>query len=255
MNSKNTEKEPSIMETQWEDHKLYLYLPRSWDKNREQKYPVVLVQDGDQAYKALSPVISELETLWQKGIGREFIMVMICPVDRLSEYTPWRAPAMSSRFPDFSGEGSQYLESLRNRLLPWLCETYQADIHNSSMLGYSLGGLIGIYALTIQNCWRHVAGICSSFWYSNWSEYLENSSLSKETRSIYLHYGEGEGKGKSGPMKKAKEYAEQTAQFLESKFPGKVTVTKDHGGHHTFADQRFKNGLLWLNKEIGDDPS
>lgn len=255
MNSEKKAEASPIIETQWENHKIYVYLPPSWKKAGNRTYPTILVQDGDQAYKALTPMINELETLWSKGIGREFILVMICPLDRLSEYTPWPAPAMSTRFPDFKGNGDQYLDALKTGLLPWLCETYQTDIHNVSMLGYSLGGLIGVYALTTQNCWRHMAGICSSFWYKDWITYLEKSSISEETCSIYLHYGTEEGKGKSGPMEKAAEHAAKTGALLTDKFPGKVTITKDNGGHHTFADQRFRNGLLWLNEEIGADTS
>ncbi len=253
MNSENKEGKSPIIERQWENHKIYLYLPPSWNKDESQTYPTILVHDGDQALKALTPMLGELESLWSNGTGREFILVMICPLDRLSEYTPWPAEAMSSRFPDFKGAGNQYLESLQTSLLPWLTESYKSDVHNISMLGYSLGGLIGMYAVTIQNCWRHMAGICSSFWYNDWISYLENSSINEETQSVYLHYGTEEGKGKSGPMEKAAEYAAKTEQLLTQKLPGKVTITQDHGGHHTFADQRFRNGLLWLNEEIGAD--
>ncbi|WP_394524931.1 alpha/beta hydrolase [Lacrimispora sp. JR3] len=255
MNAEKKEEELTFIETQWDNHKLYVYLPPSWEKDKKRTYPTILVQDGDQARKALAPMKKELEALWSKGTGREFILVMICPVDRLSEYTPWPGPAMSPRFPDFKGNGNQYLESLKTSLLPWLCKTYQTDIRNVSMLGYSLGGLIGVYALTIQNCWRHVAGICSSFWYHDWISYLERNSISEETRSIYLHYGTEEGKGKTGPMEKAAEHAAKTGQLLIEKFSGKVTITTDQGGHHSYADQRYRNGLLWLNEEIGADIS
>lgn len=253
MNLEKTEGKSPIIETQWNNHTIYLYLPPSWEKNGTRTYPTVLVQDGDQALKALAPMVAELEDRWSNGQGREFILAMICPLDRLSEYTPWPSPAMSPRFPDFKGYGNQYLDSLYTGLLPWLSKTCQTDMQNVSMLGYSLGGLIGVYALTVQNCWRHMAGICSSFWYNGWISYLENNSISERTRSIYLHYGTEEGKGKSGPMEKAAEYAAKTGRLLAEKFPGKLTITTDNGGHHTFADQRLRNGLLWLNEEIGAD--
>ena len=244
------EKHP-IIETQWKNHNIYLYLPPSWKKNENRAYPTILVQDGDQALKAITPLLEELEKLWARGTGREFILVMICPLDRLSEYTPWPASAMSPRFPDFKGRGNEYLKSLETGLLPWLYENYKTDIKDVSLLGYSLGGLISVYALTIQNCWCHVAGICSSFWYDGWYSYLEGSSISEALKSVYLHYGTQEGKGKSGSMEKAAEYGEKTGRLLTARLPGKVRVTQDDGGHHSFADKRYRNGLLWLNDQIG----
>lgn len=242
---------PSIVEAQWKNHKIIIYLPPSWNRQENKTYPTVLVQDGDQALKAVTPVLSELEELWRDKKGKEFILVMICPLDRLSEYTPWPAHAMSSRFPDFKGTGNEYLASLETQLLPWLSEKYKADPENVSLLGYSLGGLISVYALTIQDCWRHVAGICSSFWYDGWMSWIESKDISKDLISLSLHYGTGEGKGKSGPMERAAEYAEKTGELLSQRLPGKVTVTKDEGGHHSFAGERYRNGLLWLNEQIG----
>lgn len=241
----------SIVEAQWENHKIIIYLPPSWNRQERKTYPAILVQDGDQALKAITPVFSELEELWRNEKGREFILVMICPLDRLSEYTPWPAHAMSSRFPDFKGKGNEYLASLETQLLPWLSENYKVDPENVSLLGYSLGGLISVYALTIQDCWRHVAGICSSFWYDGWMSWIESKDISKDLISLSLHYGTGEGSGKSGPMERAAEYAEKTGELLSQRWPGKVTVTKDDGGHHSFAGERYRNGLLWLNEQIG----
>jgi predicted alpha/beta superfamily hydrolase len=252
MNTEIYEGAPSMIEAQWENHKVIIYLPPSWNKEESKTYPAVLVQDGDQALKAITPVISELEVLWRKEKGREFVLVMICPLDRLSEYTPWPAHAMSSRFPDFKGMGNEYLAALESQLLPWLSINYKVDSKDVSLLGYSLGGLISVYALTIQDCWRHVAGICSSFWYDGWMSWIESNEISKDLISLSLHYGTGEGKGKSGPMERAAEYAEKTGQLLSQRLPGKVVVTKDDGGHHSFAGERYRNGLIWLNEQIGN---
>jgi len=251
MNLECNERTSSMIEAQWENHKIITYLPPSWKSHETRVYPAILVQDGDQALKAVTPVLAELEELWKKEKGREFILVMICPLDRLSEYTPWPAHAMSSRFPDFKGMGNEYLASLETQLLPWLSKNYKVDSENVSLLGYSLGGLISVYALTIQDCWRHAAGICSSFWYDGWMSWIESKDLSKDLISLFLHYGTGEGKGKSGPMERAAEYSEKTGELLSQRLPGKVTVTKDEGGHHSFAIQRYRNGLLWLNEQIG----
>ncbi|WP_313072715.1 alpha/beta hydrolase [Lacrimispora sp.] len=251
MNLEYNNEASSIIEAQWENHKIIIYLPPSWNKQESTTYPAILVQDGDQALKAVTPVLSELEKLWKDEKGREFILAMICPLDRLSEYTPWPAHAMSSRFPDFKGKGNEYLASLETQLLPWLSENYKVDLKNVSLLGYSLGGLISVYALTIQICWRHVAGICSSFWYDGWMSWIESKNISKDLISLSLHYGTGEGSGKSGPMERAAEYAEKTGELLSQRWPGKVTVTKDDGGHHSFAGERYRNGLLWLNEQIG----
>lgn len=239
-----------IEETLYKDHQIFLYLPPSWTMENSKHYPAILVQDGDQAVKFLPSIVEELETLWSYGKGQELMIAMVLPVNRLSEYTPWPARAMDSRFPDFEGKGNAYLFYLEKELLPWLEESYKAELSNISLLGYSLGGLINIYALTIQNCWNHVAGICSSFWYDGWISYLENIKTVSKKGCIYLHYGVSEGKGKSGPMENAPLFARKTSQLLKEIFHCDVTITSDPGGHHSRVKQRYLNGILWLHKQI-----
>lgn len=236
-------------ETLFKNHQIFLYLPPSWTPENSTQFPAILVQDGDQAVKFLPSIIEEFETLWKNGKGQEVILAMIFPINRLSEYTPWPSRAMDSRFPDFEGKGNEYLVYLEKELLPWLGENYNADLNDISLLGYSLGGLINIYSLTIQNCWNHVAGICSSFWYDGWITYLKNSKSVAHKGSVYLHYGISEGKGKSGPMENAPLFARETGQLLKD-FQCDVTITSDSGGHHSHTKKRYLEGLSWLHEQI-----
>ena len=47
--------------------------------------------------------------------GRIF---MILSTDRLCDYTPWKASALSSRFPDFAGRADEYLDWMQTKALP-----------------------------------------------------------------------------------------------------------------------------------------
>ena len=175
------------------------------------------------------------------------MLVFLYSEDRLGEYTPWPSAALNRRFPDFSGRGEAYLDELKENCVPWLVREWGADADELSLMGYSLGGLISIYALTRQTCWKRAVSLCGSFWYEGWLNYLGNHHPLTNAE-ILLHYGKREGFGKQSRMESATLCARSTAQLLTEAC--QVTLTYDNGGHHDYIRQRYEAGLMWLLASI-----
>ena len=88
---------------------LLIYLPPGYPQDSH-NYPVVFVQDGGDIFDlGKSDSIAVLEEMFDLGELPELILVGIEPLNRLDEYTPWPATALTERFADFGGQGSTYL--------------------------------------------------------------------------------------------------------------------------------------------------
>lgn len=92
--------------------------------------------------------LARLEHMFARGTLGELILVGIEPKNRLDEYTPWHAKALSDPYPDFGGQDSHYLSFLVEKLKPYIDRKYKTDgrREQTGIIGASLGGLISIYA-------------------------------------------------------------------------------------------------------------
>lgn len=230
-----------LVDTVCGTRRVVLSLPGGWSAAAG-SWPAVLLQDGAEAAALFSG--EELEALFPGP--RPPVLAFLYAGDRLAEYTPWPAAAMSSRFPDFPGRGGAYLMELERVCLPWLEAEWGVDRTRCSLLGYSIGGLICTYALTVQTCWRSVASLCGSFWYEGWLAYLAAHPPLRRDAAVLLHYGTGEGTGKTTRMRDAAACAQETGAYLVRRLPGRVRLTWDKGGHHSFVKARYAAALRWL---------
>ncbi|MDG3044859.1 alpha/beta hydrolase-fold protein [Bacillus sp. B6(2022)] len=108
--------------------------------------PAVFVQDGSSLFRTH---LLEIESMIEAKTISPIIIVGIHPFNRLDEYTPWKASALHSGFPDFKGEAQTYVSFLANDLLPYIKREYPVKQtgHEHSHVGASLGGLFAIYTL------------------------------------------------------------------------------------------------------------
>ena len=235
-----------IVETHYKGYGVGIYLPPSYQEERE--YPCVVIQDGDVFIKVAQEVLTQIEQRWQLGEGEETILLFLSSKNRLLEYTPWKEKALNPKFEDFGGGGDEYLEFLEKEFLSWAQIQYKIDRAKQGILGYSLSGLIAVYGATKRQgeVFKKVASLCGSFWYPNWIAYLEQNLPSG--KQFYVYYGIKEGLGKKERLSKAPDYAKKTIQIIRSGKENEVIVAYDEGGHHAFIKERFYKALIWMTK-------
>ena len=237
----------TMVKHRYKDGYVEVYLPPSYQKERA--YPCVIIQDGDVFLKMAEEVLTSIEDRWSGGDGEETVLVFMTSKDRLLEYTPWKEKALNAKFHDFGGGGERYLQSLENEFLPWIQGIYRINGEKQGIFGYSLSGLIAVYAMTRKRetlLFSKIGSLCSSFWYPNWIEYLKQNVPTGGR--FYFHYGTQEGMGKKERLSKAPDYAKKTIQIIEENGRNEVVVTYDNGGHHDFMKERFYKMLVWFSQ-------
>lgn len=151
---------------------VYVYLPRGYDQQQDERYPVILMHDGNNCFEQYvqdsfvgSWKADQVATrLIDEGRMRPCIIVGVANggANRIREYLPpWTS------FRDVQGSGDTTLSWYFETLLPWLRERYRvADgRENVATVGSSLGGLMALYAaFEYPQHARHHAALSSAIW-------------------------------------------------------------------------------------------
>lgn len=129
------------------DYDLYIKLPGDYGKNKDQKYPVLYVLDGQWDFKLLDSVYGGL--FYDKFVP-DIIIVGVTYSGASPNYDSLRAmdytPTAVSQVPG-SGGGPKFLAFLKGELIPFIERNYRADAAGRVLLGSSYGGLFALYAM------------------------------------------------------------------------------------------------------------
>ena len=178
--------------------KAYIYLPDSYGKNPEKRYPVMYMFDGHN-------VFFDEDATYGKSWGmnkfmveskKELIIVGVeCNTEgnrRLVEYSP--ISYENSSMGKIRGKGNVYMNWLINTLKPYVDKEYRTlpDRKNTIIAGSSMGGLMALYGATVYNhIFQRAACLSPSIWVSPGKvlEMVARAHIRRDT-CIYMDYGE-----------------------------------------------------------------
>lgn len=237
-----------IHKNKLEDRDYFVCLPASYLYGNK-RYPVVYAQDGDR----LLPVLEELfdSANGIKEDGREHIIVGVTPRNRLDDYTPWPAPALTDSVSAFGGLGEQYLDFLANDLKPYIDDVYRTlpDPVNTSILGVSLGGLISLYALYKQVCFGCAVSVSGSLWYPSLIDFMQNHAPCSSVSRVLLLSGRREGACEPPPLQHSIQCVQRARLILEQQlFDRDIPLIWDEGNHRDNLHLRLKKALQWIHE-------
>ncbi len=185
------------------DRDVVVYLPPSYDKDNNQHYPVLYLQDGQNLFDGATSFIPGQEwrvdetaqSLIDTGKIEPLIIVGInnAGKDRVDEYTP----AADAKY-KAGGKADLYGRMLVEELKPFIDAHYrtQKDAAHTGIGGSSLGGLVSLYlGLKYANVFNRVAVISPSVWWADNQiiHYLEALPKKPKLR-IWLDIGTKEGR-------------------------------------------------------------
>ena len=178
----------------------YVYLPESYDREPEKRYPVLYMFDGHN-------VFFDEDATYGKSWGmkefldqnpRDLIVVGIACNDegwrRLNEYSP-----VDFSFPEvgsIKGQGKIYMDWLVGTLKPYIDATYRTnpDREHTAIAGSSMGGLMSLYAVCHYNdVFQRSACLSPSLWVAplKLKRLLNDGNVLPDTL-VYMDYGTAE---------------------------------------------------------------
>lgn len=227
----------------------FVFLPNNYE-NEDKSYPVAYLH-GDEATYSLLKEADFLSDI-------SFIIIGIISENRLSELTPWPSHSLHPKFPDFGGEGNRYINFIENKLKPEVDMRYRTltSSESTGIVGYSLGGLISLYAAYNTTSFGFVASMSGSFWYPEFVPYAKKHSICNRDAKIYMSSGDSEGVGHKDIKQEAVMLTKRIYDILVSDLTAlRITISWDEGGHHANTYNRYKNAILWLDGNFKKDNS
>ena len=203
--------------------------------NEENKYPLILLNDGEISY------LGDLKDT--------AILVGLIPQNRLDAFTPWKAPNLRPSMPDFTGKLNEYHNQVFERLLPELLCKYSIDERKIAYGGYSLGGLAAVYSMYTYSAPSIIFSLCGSFWYPQFLDYCESHTILNTKASLYLQNGKAEGSKHNDILSNAPILSAKLHKLLSDRLD-KVTSVFDEYGHHENIAGRYKNLIDWLKENL-----
>ena len=179
---------------------VYLYLPESYAKKPEKRYPVMYMFDGHNVFFDSDATYGKswgMAKYMQKTKKDLIIVAVECNHDgngRLVEYSPLQYE--NSSMGKIRGKGSVYMNWLVNTLKPYIDENYRTlpDRKNTVICGSSMGGLMALYGVCAYNhVFQRAACLSPSLWVAPGKvlEMVARAHIRRDT-TVYMDYGEME---------------------------------------------------------------
>lgn len=165
----------------------------------EQPIPLFLCHVGPEAEALFAEVFRFLPK-----DGPRFALCAVTDVSRDRDYTPWQSSCLPERV--FSGGADAYLNFVRSSLAPWAeratpsCARYH--------LGYSLGGLCALYALTREEGLSGAASVSGALWYPGFVRFFQEN---RPDAPVYCSLGRAESRTRNPAMCAGAQCAQEIA--------------------------------------------
>jgi len=166
----------------------------------------------------------ELIEMIKESISEPLHIIYFEDFDWNRDFSPWP-------YDKFEGHG---LDTIK--------EALDGIVGKVMVVGYSMGGLLALYAASIDSRVVSFASISGSFWYPDLIVHLMNNSINNKT--IYLSLGDDEYKTKNYIMHSINERTNQIRDILKDS--NKLYFEWNGGNHFRNTEERIIKGMMYL---------
>ena len=170
-------------------------------------------------------------------------------------FSPWCAPRVFAKGPNFGDGAQKTLDTLINQVIPWAESELSEPPAYRALVGYSLAGLFSLWAGLSQACitpiptFQRIGAVSGSFWFPGLLDYVDqqlNGGAVGLTHA-YLSLGDREARTPNPQIMHVRENAKLLASKLES---AGITSTFElnRGNHFQNVEGRMQKALDWLVK-------
>ena len=187
-------------------------------------------------------------------------------------FSPWSAPRVFAKGPNFGDDAQKTLDTLINQIVPWAEEELSVPPAYRVLVGYSLAGLFSLWAGLSQPgisqpgmsqqvacsyqpdvvptpTFQRIGAVSGSFWFPGLLDYVDQqlSGGAVGLTHAYLSLGDREARTPNPQIMHVQENAELLANKLRD--AGIVsTFELNRGNHFQNAEGRIQKALNWLVK-------
>ena len=174
-------------------------------------------------------------------------------------FSPWCAPRVFAKGPNFGDGAQKTLDTLINQVIPWAESELTEPPAYRVLVGYSLAGLFSLWASVSQPdasrvdasaaTFQRIGAVSGSFWFPGLLDYVDQQLNGGAVGLIhaYLSLGDREARTPNPQIMHVRENAELLASKLES--AGITSLFElNRGNHFQNVEGRMQKALDWLVK-------
>ena len=174
-------------------------------------------------------------------------------------FSPWCAPRVFAKGPNFGDGAQKTLDTLINQVIPWAESELTEPPAYRVLVGYSLAGLFSLWASVSQPdasrvdasaaTFQRIGAVSGSFWFPGLLDYVDQqlSGVAVGLTHAYLSLGDREARTPNPQIMHVRENAELLASKLES--AGITSMFElNRGNHFQNVEGRMQKALDWLVK-------
>ena len=180
--------------------RVYLYLPDSYQRSPEKRYPVLYMFDGHNVFFDSDATYGKswgMRDYMQKSKKQLIIVAVECNHEgnkRLQEYSPYSFE--DECLGKIQGRGVTYMTWLVKTLKPYIDSNYRTlpDRAHTMIAGSSMGGLMALYGVCAYNqVFQRAACLSPSLWTDTGKamQFITKANMRPDT-CIYMDYGSKE---------------------------------------------------------------
>ena len=178
--------------------RAYIYLPASYRRDKERRYPVLYMFDGHNVFFDEDATYGKCWGM-KEYMDRTRTQMIIVAVEcnhspdhgRLKEYSPY--DFSDEEFGEIKGKGRLTMNWITRSLKPYIDRTYRTlpDRQHTFIAGSSMGGLMSLYALFACNrTFSRAAALSPSLWTNPEEiEHLIRHTAIRKGTVLYMDYG------------------------------------------------------------------
>ncbi len=157
---------------------------------------------------------------WVKTASEKYdvTIVVVTGMDWENVFSPWPAKGVPAGSPDFKGESSEFLEVLRNKLIPDVEKAlgFPSGIERS-LIGVSMSGLFALWQWMLCDTFTNIGSLSGSFWYEGFIGWMKNRVIPPKTGKAYFLLGNQETKSNVKAFNSVGQNTREILDLLESK--------------------------------------
>ena len=174
-----------------------------------------------------------------------FTLVAISDLDWNHDMVPWDSPPAFKNTEPCTGGADDYLRLLTEEIIPTAEREIPGVPRWRGIAGYSLAGLLALYAIYQTDLFSCVGSMSGSLWFPGIKEYIFSHELKRLPDYMYFSLGDKENKTRNPFLRSVRQNTEEIHAFYQSK--GIDTVFRlNPGNHYNQAVERTVAGLCWL---------
>ena len=208
--------------------------------------PVVVMPANAPMMAAVPAIMRRVEN----SNAKPFYLAVFETQSWQDDCTPWPAPPLKKGGAPFGGQGERTLEFIRGQLLPELERRFALvpGPQGRMLAGYSLAGLLALWAGLSGDDFSAVASCSGSLWYDGWAEFMQTHRAKAPLR-VYLSLGSAEGKSHDARMQRVTANT-RMAEWQCNQDPQvtRYSFKMHSGGHFKEVESRIAQALIWLNQ-------